>query len=135
MKLIIVSLIAVIVVIAFTFYPGKAEESQEPYPAEKLDQILKDHDADYRKEIEESVFKPCLQHVAESTDAVLKRVYPETRQEKLDKLVDSYVALEAIQLRKTEPLIYDVVKDKDAKMRELHYALIAEQCKKRKTRK
>ena len=135
MKLTLVPLFAVIVVIALTSYSGKAEESQKPYPAEKLDQILKDHDADYRKEIEELVFKPCLQYVAEFDAALYRNISPDIAQDKLEELVDGMVALEAMSLRKTEPLIYDAVKDATPTERSLMYALIAEQCKKRKTRK
>ena len=131
MKLVIISLIVAIVMIVADH--GKTEEFQKRYPAEKLDEILENFDIDYRKEITESVFKPCLQYVAEKDYSLYKRIYPNITKNELEKLVDSSVALEAIQLRKTEPLIYDVVKDKDAKMRELHYALFAEQCKRKKT--
>ena len=87
MKLIVGSLFTAIVVIVLTSYPGKAEESQKPYPAEKLDEILGDFDIDYRKEITESVFKPCLQYVAEKDYSSYKRLFPNITKDELEKIV------------------------------------------------
>lgn len=123
MKLVIISFIVAIVMLVADH--GKTEE----FPAEKLDKILEDFDYDYRKEITESVFKPCLQHMAKKFYSTAKSLNMTGTE--LEEFVESSVALQAIQLRKGEPLIYNEVKDEDPKMREALYAVMVEQCRKR----
>lgn len=120
MKLVIVSFIVVIVMLVTDY--GKTEE----FPAEKLDEILEEHNYDYRKEIEESVFKPCLQYYL---------IKIETRYASLgwdynEKLIKSELSLLAIRLRKIEPSIhYEAIKH-DVEMRKAIYAVVLAQCKK-----
>ena len=95
MKLTIVSLFTVTVVIAFTFYPGKAEESQEHSPKEfsmvRLQNILNSPSLNYWKEIKKHVTKPCMKYFAEwkvkhSKTSPFHKIL---KQQEVDELIDS----------------------------------------------
>ena len=137
MKLTIVSLFTVIVVIAFTFYPGKAEESQEHSPKEfsmvRLQNILNSPSLNYWKEIKEHVTKPCMKYFAEweMKHSKTSPFHKILKQQELDELIDSsiYSAVKALQKNKFERLIYDAIAEEDQEMRMLHYALFLGKCK------
>ena len=124
MKLVIVSFIVAIVM--FGADHGKADHDGT-YPTWKLDEILKETEQwDYRKEIEEDVFKPCLQHYLkqiERRNAILGWDHDE-------KLISAELSSLAIKLRKMEPSIYYEAIKHDAEMREAIYAMVLAQCKK-----
>ena len=125
MKLVIISLFTVIVAIAFTSYLGKAEESQERSPEEKmerLEELLKKTDIDYRKEIKDHVTKPCVAFYADYTEIqfedLLSPITP-NRQE----IIDGIVSYMASHVQKMERGIYDAVENEDQEMRMLYYAI------------
>lgn len=102
---------------------GKTEE----FPAEKLDEILEEHNYDYRKEIEEYVFKPCLQYYLikiETSNAILDLNQDE-------KLIKARLSSLVIDLRKMEPSIYYEIIKHDSEMREAIYAVMVALCKKK----
>ena len=138
MKLTIVSLFTVIVVIAFTFSPGKAEESQEHSPEdfsmERLEEILNKPELNYWKEIKKHVTKPCMKYFAEwevkhSKTSLLYKILKQ--QDRLAEMIDLsiYSAIETLQKNRFERLIYDAIAEEDQEMRMLHYALFLGKCK------
>ncbi|MYC27795.1 MAG: hypothetical protein F4X63_07370 [Nitrospira sp. SB0662_bin_26] len=120
MKLVIVSFIVAIVMLVTD--QGKAEE----FSAEQLDKILEEHSYDYRQEIEEDVFKPCLQYYLKR----IERRYASIGWDYNEKLIHSELSLLVMKLRKMEPSIYYEAIKHDAEMRNAIYALVLAQCKK-----
>ena len=117
MKLVIISFIVAIVM--FVADHGKADHNIR-HGTWKLDEILKDTDwRDYRKEMTESAFKPCLQHLLRK------------RGNLDDVFLESILKDLALELRKMEPGIYYEVKNQDTEMRFALYAVVAAQCKKK----
>lgn len=116
MKLVIVLFIVASVMLVADH--GKADHNIR-HGTWKLDEILKEHNYDYRKEIEESVFKPCLQYL------LAKRASMD------DVFLEGVLEDAARGLRKTEPSIYYEVIKHDSEMREAIYAMVAAQCKKK----
>ena len=124
MKLTIISFIVAIVMLVANHVQADHDGT---YPTWKLDELLEEHDYDYRKEIKEDVFKPCLQHYLrkiETTNASLGWNQDE-------KLISAQLSSLAIDLRKIEPSIYYEVIKQDAEMRKAIYAVVLAQCKKK----
>lgn len=131
MKLTAISLVAVIIAIVLTSDLGKAENVQNYFSDEQLDEILEQGDIDYRKEIKEHVFKPCLQYYAKRQDVFYRRAFKDVDlpESHFKELVTSSTALEAFRLRKSERTIYDAVKNEKEDVRKLSYGLFLAKCK------
>ena len=117
MKLTIISFIVAIVMLVANHVQADHDIRHGTW---KVDEILKDTDwYDYRKEIKEAAFKPCLQHL------LIKRAFMD------DVFLESALEDLASGLRKTEPGIYYEVKNQDTETRYALYAVVAAQCKKK----